>query len=89
MTNVVSRVNSEHIKLIKKLKKHFGLIGWYNLKEDVNRIVFASNSKGKSKSAWKHEIGKGASLLDRKLREKLTETKATVDLDHLLQNLTI
>ena len=56
MINVVSRLKSEHDKLFKKIKKHFSHICWYNLKEDVNRIVFATNKKLNSKQEWKNII---------------------------------
>lgn len=84
--NVVSRDSSEHEKLLEKIKEHFKLISWYNLKEDVNRIVFASNWTSKTTDDWRKDLEDAGRGLD-KLLKKTLKVRDGLDVDHFTHHL--
>lgn len=89
MVNVVCRVKKTHDAIIEKFKKHFSLVSWYNLREDVNRIIYASNIKNVDSEGLCNKIKKSADVLNKNAKRTLKRSESIIDLEHLLKEISI
>lgn len=89
VTNIVCRVKNVNDDIIGKLKKHFSLVCWCNIQDEVNRIAFASNMKGLTAKQWQQRVTTAAVHLNKNAKQRLKLSESVMNVDYLMKELTV